>query len=70
MIRHGSSSLREALPAKPGNPRIRIEDEPPLHGKDIRSSQTQRLFEICRLSTEGRPWMEFADPRLLYCNLR
>jgi hypothetical protein len=35
MISHGSSPLREALPAKPGNPRIRIEDEPPLQGKDI-----------------------------------
>jgi hypothetical protein len=43
MIRHGSSSLREALPAKPGNPRIRIEDEPPLHGKDIRSSLSLAL---------------------------
>src|SRR3984893_17854429 len=38
IIRHDSSSLREALPGLSGQPSLRIEGESPQSGKDIRSA--------------------------------
>src|SRR5882757_8902076 len=58
IIRHDSSSLREALPGHPGNPRLRIEGESPQFEKDIRSALMRATILLMQEKFEKYPEAE------------